>query len=70
MTAEEVIAGAEEITVSDASQLMGLHPNSVRNQLRSGHLEGRRVGREWVVYVLYDKDGQPLFLARYPKKDQ
>jgi hypothetical protein len=67
MKAEDVIAAADEITVPRASELMGLTADAIRWQLRQGRLVGRRIGREWVIPVLYDENGDAVFLSKHPK---
>jgi hypothetical protein len=67
MRVEDVIAAADEITVPRASELMGLTADAIRWQLRHGRLVGRRIGREWVIPVLYDENGEAVFLTKHPK---
>jgi hypothetical protein len=69
MQLEEVFNKAEVVTTAQAAELMGRHPNSVRGMLNRGRLVGRHVGREWVIPVFFDEDGNPVFLSRYPKGD-
>lgn len=37
------------ITVDGYARHVGLHPSTVRAQLRDGRLPGRRVGRRWLI---------------------
>lgn len=37
------------LTVKEVAELFGVHPETVRNWLRSGRLEGRRVGWKWFI---------------------
>ena len=67
MSAEDAITAAEEITVPTAAELMGITQNAIRWQLRNGKLVGRRIGREWVIPVLYDEQGAAVFFHRYPR---
>jgi len=38
-----------ELIIKDAAQLLGVSQTEVRRLARQGHLEGRRLGRQWVV---------------------
>jgi hypothetical protein len=69
MKAEDAIAQADAIPVGVAARLMHVHPNTVRNQLKSGHLVGWQIGREWIIPVLYDEQDRPVFFHRYPDGD-
>jgi hypothetical protein len=34
---------ADEVTLADAAELLGVHPNTVRNRIRSGAYQARKV---------------------------
>lgn len=64
---EDVLKEAEQITVKRASELTGRSGSVIRWQLQQGRLVGRRIGNQWVIPVLYDRNGEPVFFAKYPK---
>jgi hypothetical protein len=35
--------GSDEVTLADAADLLGVHPNTVRNRIRSGAYQARKV---------------------------
>jgi excisionase family DNA binding protein len=39
-------------TVDEAAHMLGLDPSQVRRLLRSGELNGRKFGRDWMVLSL------------------
>lgn len=65
---EEIENRADTITVPRVAELMNVNPNTVRTQLNSGKLVGHRVGREWVIPVIWDENDEPVFLYRRDKK--
>jgi hypothetical protein len=66
MRVEDILKEVDEITVGEITRLTGRSGNAIRARLRDGTLIGRHIGREWVVPVIYDEDGNPVFLSRYP----
>ncbi|MFC1932435.1 helix-turn-helix domain-containing protein [Chloroflexota bacterium] len=47
-------------TVEEASKLLGLDPSQVRRLLRSGEIEGKKWGRDWMVLELdYKRKRRP-----------
>lgn len=37
------VPGPDEVTLAEAAELLGVHPNTVRNRIRSGVYEARKV---------------------------
>ena len=39
-------------SVKEASQKLGLDPSQIRRLLAKGEIEGRKIGRDWIVLSL------------------
>lgn len=37
------------MTLKEAAQLLGVHPDTLRQQVHAGALKARKVGRDWTV---------------------
>jgi excisionase family DNA binding protein len=37
------VAGPDEVTLAEAAELLGVHPNTIRNRIRSGTYQARKV---------------------------
>ena len=37
------------MTLKEAAQLLGVHPDTLRQQIHAGALKARKVGRDWAV---------------------
>jgi hypothetical protein len=37
------VAGPDEVTLAEAAELLGVHPNTIRNRIRSGSYRARKV---------------------------
>jgi excisionase family DNA binding protein len=46
-----MIAEIEIISTKEAAKLLGCRPVTVRKALDNGRLKGKKIGRDWVVYV-------------------
>jgi len=49
-TAERMTAERRSYSPKDIAEITGRHPESVRRHLRSGDLEGHKMGAEWIVF--------------------
>lgn len=43
-------------TINEAAELLGVHPNTIRNRIKDGTLEAGRVGWEWKISIDAIKD--------------
>lgn len=50
------------MTLSEAGSLLGIHPDTLRRQIRLGKLKGRKVGPIWTV--------TPKEVERYRRENQ
>lgn len=42
-----VMTGNRYLTVEELAEALQMHPETVRDLLRKGHLPGKKVGKEW-----------------------
>ena len=51
---------ASVYSVNEAAQRLGLDPSQIRRLLAKGEIEGRKLGRDWVVLSLdYQRKRKP-----------
>lgn len=58
----------EELTIKQASELTGRPVSSIRWQINNHGLVARKLGRDWLVSVIYDGD-TPVFMYRVQDRD-
>jgi hypothetical protein len=56
--------GLETLEPRQAIPLLGRSQTRVYTWLREGHLVAKKFGRSWLIPVLRDEDGNPVFLFR------
>ena len=56
-------------SVKEAAQKLGLDPSQIRRLLAKGEIEGKKLGRDWVVLSLNYKK-KKFGVGRKPKGDK
>lgn len=64
MNLNEVFDRAELVTPQAAMDFLGKSRGTVYNWLRDEHLVARQYGRSWMIPMLRDDKGRPVFLFR------
>jgi excisionase family DNA binding protein len=57
------------LSVDEAAQALGCSPQTVRRLLRAGRVEGRKLGREWVVWFTAETSAVRMSGHRAQKSD-